>query len=259
MKTVAIIQARMSSTRLPGKVFADVCGQPLLHHVVCRARRARTPDQVVVATSDRPADDVVARFCEMSAVPCFRGSEEDVLDRYCHAARHFKAEAVVRVTADCPLLDPDVIDRVVQAFLAGDQDYVSNTLDRTYPDGLDVEVFSFAALARAWREARLPSEREHVTPYIWKHPELFRLGNVKQDEDLSDLRWTVDEPRDLEFVRAVYRWLGPRSDFGMQEVLALLREHPELGRINAGIERNEGYRWSLERDAIQEQERVGSD
>jgi len=252
VKVVAIIQARMSSTRLPGKVLADVCGQPLLHHVVCRARCARTPDQVVVATSDRPADDAVVRFCEMSSVPCFRGSEEDVLDRYYQAARHFQAETVVRLTADCPLLDPDVVDRVVRAFGEGDRDYVSNTLDRTYPDGLDVEVFSFTALARAWREARLPSEREHVTPYIWKHPELFRLGNVKQEEDLSDLRWTVDEPRDLAFVRAVYRWLGPRSDFGMKEVLALLREHPELGRINAGIERNEGYRRSLERDTIQE-------
>jgi spore coat polysaccharide biosynthesis protein SpsF len=254
MKMVAIIQARMASTRLPGKIMADLAGKPLLDHVVRRAQQARTLDLVAVATSDQPTDDVVARFCQEAGIPCFRGSEDDVLDRYYQAAKHFQAHVIVRLTADCPLLDPAVIDKVVQAFHAGDYDYVSNTLEPTYPDGLDTEVFRGSALEWAWREARLKSEREHVTPYIWKQPALFRLANVKHDQNLFGLRWTVDEPEDLEFVRRVYHYLGSTPSFGMAEIIALLREHPEISDVNAGFDRNEGYAKSLREDALIKEE-----
>jgi spore coat polysaccharide biosynthesis protein SpsF len=250
MRTVAIIQARMTSTRLPGKILADLAGCPLLERVVGRAKRAKLLQLVAIATTDRPTDDAVAALCDKIGVACFRGSEDDVLDRYYQAAKTFAAETVVRLTADCPLLDPDVIDRAVRCFQAGDFDYLSNGVERTYPDGLDTEVFRFTALERAWREARLKSEREHVTPYLYKHPELFRLGSEKNDRDFSALRWTVDEPEDLEFVRAVYGHFGPERTFGMADVLKLLGEHPELQAINAGFEINEGYQKSLREDAV---------
>jgi spore coat polysaccharide biosynthesis protein SpsF len=250
MKTVAIIQARMASTRLPGKIMADLAGQPLLERVVHRARQARSLDLVTVATTDRPADDAVARFCKEANISCFRGNENDVLDRYYQAAKCFEADIVVRLTADCPLLDPIVVDKVVSAFRLGDYDYTSNTIKPTYPDGLDTEVFRREALERAWHEANLTSEREHVTSYIWKHPDLFRLSNVEHSEDLSALRWTVDEPQDLEFVRRIYAHLDLKSHFGMKEVLALVREHPELTKINTEFERNEGYQKSLREDTI---------
>ncbi len=247
MRTVAIIQARMQSTRLPGKVLADVAGAPLLMRVVERAQRASLLDAVVVATSEAEADDCIARFCQEHSLQCFRGSEGDVLDRYHEAALHFNAEVIVRLTADCPLLDPLVIDRVVQTFSEGSVDYVSNTLECTYPDGLDTEVFSRDCLARARRLAQMKSEREHVTAYIVKHPESFALGGVRNAVNLSHMRWTVDEPEDLEFVRAIYLARGPDS-FGMAEVLALLHAQPSLSKINAGFARNQGYQESLSQD-----------
>jgi spore coat polysaccharide biosynthesis protein SpsF (cytidylyltransferase family) len=247
-KVVGIIQARMSSTRLPGKVLADLAGKPLLYHVVQRAKQAASLQDVLVATTDRPADDQIAQACASMGFSCYRGSEDDVLDRYYQAARCAQSDVVVRLTADCPLLDPHVIDRVVTVFLEGDFDYVSNTIEPSYPDGLDTEVFSAQALERAWREAKLKSEREHVTPYIWKQPALFRLHCVKHEPDLSALRWTVDEPEDLEFVRRVYAALGSTTVFGMQEVIALIERRPDLRTINAGFERNEGYHKSLRED-----------
>jgi len=240
----------MGSSRRRGKVMAEIAGRPMLEHVVRRAQRATTLELVVVATSDHPNDDAVAQFCSNTDIPCFRGSEDDVLDRYYQAGRKYKADPIVRLTADCPLLDPVVIDQVVEVFRSGDYDYVSNALEPTYPDGLDAEVLRFRALEQAWQEARWQTEREYPTAYIFKHPELFRLRNVRHDVDLSDLRWTVDEPDDLEFVRRVYQHLGPEPSFGMQEILNLLRQHPELKQINAGIERNEGYQKSLREDQI---------
>ncbi|GAB4407530.1 MAG: glycosyltransferase family protein [Anaerolineae bacterium] len=247
MKIVAIIQARMASTRLPGKVLAEIAGQPMLYHVIQRTQQTRNLDLVVVATSTNQADDAIAQFCQTANLPCFRGSENDVLDRYYQAARHFEAEIIVRLTADCPLLDPKVIAKVVQTFQAGIFDYVSNTLQCTYPDGLDTEVFSLAALTQAWLEAHLASEREHVTPYIWKNPAKFRLCNVAGEHDFSAFRWTVDESQDLAFVRAVYEYLGP-GPFGMAAILDLLETHPDLSKTNAAFGRNEGYQKSLRED-----------
>ncbi|HEY7060820.1 MAG TPA: aminotransferase class III-fold pyridoxal phosphate-dependent enzyme [Chloroflexota bacterium] len=249
-RVVAIVQARMGSTRLPGKVLAEIAGRPMLCHVVRRVERAATIDRVVLATSSAPADDAVAAFCDQEGIACFRGSEADVLDRYYQAAREAEAEVVVRVTADCPLIDPAVIDRVVGALLAGDCDYATNTLRYTYPDGLDVEAFTFAALARAWEESSKLSEREHVTPYL-RLSGRFRVRGVERDgAPLSGQRWTVDEPSDLAFVRDVYAALGNTGDFGLEDVMALLAREPGLGDREGPAVANEGYYRTLYAQAV---------
>jgi spore coat polysaccharide biosynthesis protein SpsF len=232
-------------------VLMDIAGHPMLRHVVSRVYQAEMLDEVVVATSDNVSDDSVAALCEQEGIPCFRGSENDVLDRYYQAARWLGADRIVRITADCPLIDPVVVGKVVAVYLDGGCDYASNTIERTYPDGLDTEVFSFEALERAWREARLMSEREHVTSYIWKNRGLFKLRQVTQEADLSDLRWTVDEPEDLEFVRRVYEHLyQPDQVFLMEDIVRLLERHPELLEINQGFGVNEGYLRSLQEDRV---------
>ena len=190
----------------------------------------------------------MVKFCDISGIPYFRGSEDDVLDRYYQAAKYFRADVIVRITADCPLIDSTVIDKVVRVFQTGKYDYVSNTIQPTYPDGLDTEAFRFDTLEQTWHEASLKSEREHVTPYIWKHPNIFRLFNVKHEQDLSGLRWTVDVPEDLEFARRVFKYLSVDPRFGMEDVLALLRDHPELNQLNARFKRNQGYEKSLNED-----------
>lgn len=247
MKTIALIQARMSSSRLPGKVLQDIAGQPMLLHVVHRAKQAKSIDSVAVITTTYADDDAIEMLCKENGIPCFRGSLDDVLDRYYQAATYFKADVVVRLTADCPLLDPAIIEQVVKTFHLNSFDYVANIVEITYPDGLDTEVFRFETLERAWKEARLKSEREHVTVYILKHPELFRLGSVKQEEDLSSLRWTVDTPQDLEFVRTIYSFF-PDADFGMHDIVKLMKAHPEITKINSEQQRNEGYQKSLRED-----------
>lgn len=243
-KTVAIIQARMGSTRLPGKALQQIAGQPMLQHVWERAGRATRLDQVLVATSTADQDDAIADYCAWNGIVCFRGSENDVLDRYYHAARFASADTVVRLTADCPLLDPTVIDTVLAAFRRGTFDYISNVDPPTYPDGLDTEVFTFEALERAWLTASLPSEREHVTPFLRAAAHGFRTGNVFSPIDLSHLRWTVDESADLTFVRNVFHALGT-TRFGFVETVALLERSPHLRLLNASYTRNEGYQRSL--------------
>jgi glutamate-1-semialdehyde 2,1-aminomutase/spore coat polysaccharide biosynthesis protein SpsF len=248
MKTAAIIQARMNSTRFPGKVLEDLAGQPMLFRVVERARRARTLQEVIVATSDQPSDDRIAERCAANGVTCIRGSENDVLDRFHRVAQATKADVVVRITADCPLLDPAVVDRVVEAFYENVVDYASNVMPCTYPDGLDVEVFSAQALARAWREAKKQSEREHVTPYL-RYSGQFRVINVAHKSDLSSHRWTVDDLVDLAFVRRVFERLGPEAPFGIEEILSLLAADPTLRQMQGQAVMNEGYFRSLHAQA----------
>jgi glutamate-1-semialdehyde 2,1-aminomutase/spore coat polysaccharide biosynthesis protein SpsF len=246
---IAIIQARMGSSRLRGKSMAEIEGRPMLWHVMQRVKRARLVDRVVVATSTAPADDVIEKMCLENGVQCYRGSENDVLDRYYHAARAEKAAQVVRITADCPLIDPEVIDRVVSRFQRGDLDYASNAMVRTYPDGLDTEICSFAALERAWHESTRPYEREHVTPYL--RSDKFRTANIENDASslYQHYRWTVDEPEDLEFIRAVYKAFRERETFGMKDVLELIEKNPGLEKMNADIVSNVGYYKSLFDDA----------
>ncbi len=221
----------------------------MLWHVVNRARRAKGADKVVVATTDQRPDDAIADFCQREGIGCYRGSEADVLDRFYQAARANGADVVVRVTADCPLIDPAVIDEVVTRFERGDCDYACNVIRYTYPDGLDTEVFSFAALERAWREARKPSEREHVTPYL--RTDKFRVASVESHVALppGQQRWTVDHPADLEFVRKIYEAFSQNGDFGFREVLDLLKERPELATIQVETITNEGYYKSLYQQA----------
>jgi glutamate-1-semialdehyde aminotransferase/spore coat polysaccharide biosynthesis protein SpsF (cytidylyltransferase family)/predicted dehydrogenase len=246
---VAIIQARMGSSRLPGKSMAEIEKQPMLWHVIKRVKRATLVDRVVVATSTAPGDDAVERFCQENDVPCYRGSENDVLDRFYVAARGEKASQVVRITADCPLIDPEVIDRVVRRFQRGDLDYASNAMVRSYPDGLDTEIFSFAALERAWHEASKSSEREHVTPYL--RSDKFRTANIENDSTVSyqHYRWTVDEAADLEFIRAVYKGFRGKESFGMKDVFELIEKNPGLEKMNSDIVSNLGYYKSLFHDA----------
>jgi glutamate-1-semialdehyde aminotransferase/spore coat polysaccharide biosynthesis protein SpsF (cytidylyltransferase family)/predicted dehydrogenase len=246
---VAIIQARMGSTRLPGKSMAEIEKRPMLWHVVQRVKRATLVDRVVVATSTSPADDAIENMCRENGVPCYRGSESDVLDRFYVAAHAEKASQVVRITADCPLIDPEVIDRVVRRFQRGDLDYASNAMVRNYPDGLDTEIFSFSALERAWHEATKTSEREHVTPYL--RSEKFRVANVENGSTslYQRYRWTVDEAEDLEFIRAVYKAFRGKDNFGMKDVLELIEKTPGLEKMNSEIVSNRGYYKSLFEDA----------
>lgn len=252
MTVVAIVQARMGSSRLPGKVMADLLGRPLLARVLERAQAIRSVDSVILATTRAARDRVLLELAKECDVIPFAGSEDDVLDRYYAAARAVSADIIIRLTADCPLLDPEVTGQVLERFLQGDVDYASNNHPPTFPDGLDSEVFSFLALEEAWRRARLTSEREHVTPYIWKNPAKFRLSNIASPIDLSAMRWTVDEPADLEFVRAVYAGLCRNNQvpFHVADVLALLAREPALGKLNQGLVRDEGYAKSLLDDQV---------
>lgn len=247
MHTVAIVQARMGSTRLPGKILKPLAGKPALWHVVNRLRYAKRLDQVVVATTDEKQDDVVEKFCLENDVPCFRGSQEDVLDRYYHAAKKFSADPIVRITADCPVIDPAIVDEVVEGFMNGKYDVYG--LSGEFPDGLDCTVFSFWALEDTWENAKLPSEREHVGPYMHNHPERYKIGIYEKFKGLSHHRWTLDEEADLLFLQAIYdRIYRPGQIFVTQDILDLLEREPHLMEINSGIIRNEGYLKSLEED-----------
>ena len=238
MRVVAIIQARMSSTRLPDKVLLDLAGEPMLARCLNRTSHAQTLDEVVVATTVQPADEAIVHLCAERGWPCFRGSEEDVLDRYYRAAVTHQADVVVRITSDCPLIEPEIVDRVVQEFLdlQPGVDYACNVLPRrTFPRGLDTEVMRFDVLEQACREDDNPAWREHVTPYIQRNPDLFRIHGVMNEVDYSHMRWTVDTPEDLAFVRRIYEHFG-HDRFSWREVLAVLEEHPEWLKINQHIQ-----------------------
>ena len=248
-RILGILQARVSSSRLPGKVLKPILGKPMLLHQLDRVRRARTLDALVVATSTDPSDDPIAELCAAAGVKCFRGSLNDVLDRFYQAALEFEPEHIVRLTGDCPLADPGIIDGLVEFYLAGSFDHAGNAVEPMFPDGLDAEILRFSALESAWREAALPSQREHVTPFIHQQPDRFRIGSYRNDVDLSHLRWTVDEPADFDLVERIYAALYPsKPDFTTADILDLLKRQPDLVQLNNGIRRNQGYERSLERD-----------
>ena len=264
MTTVAIIQARMGSSRLPGKVLLDICGKPMLQHVLERTQRAQTLDKVVVATTSEPEDQAIADFCAAKEIACFRGSLHDVLDRCYQAARLGRADVVVRITADCPAIDPELIDRTI-ALVTGQAedraDFACNRLpppfQRSLPIGLDVEACSFSALERAWREAGETFQREHVMPYLYEGVELapdagaqahgpwwvargvsprgFRVAQLHHRPDYGSLRWTVDTPADLAFIREVFSRLAGKPNFSWYDLLALVQKEPALAEINAAV------------------------
>jgi spore coat polysaccharide biosynthesis protein SpsF len=238
----AIVQARMGSTRLPGKALLDIEGRSMLARVVDRVRRARTVTQIVVATPDGPMDDVLADHARTLNIDVFRGREDDVLDRYYQAAQQHQLDVVVRITSDCPLIDPELIDEVVRPILGPGArvDYSANTVARTFPRGLDVEAVPFAALERVWREAESPHERAHVFPYLYEHPALFSVVGLSNPVDRSHMRWTVDTPEDLAFIRAVYRLIGSR-ECGWMDVVTLLDAHPGVSDLNVMVEQKSAH------------------
>lgn len=256
-KVVAIIQGRMSSSRLPGKILADISGQPMLQRVFVRTSRSATVSETIFATTTDSTDDPVAEYCDFSGIPFTRGSQFDVLDRYYQTASEAKADVVVRITADCPVIDPELIDNVVRAVISNQSlvDFVCNRLPppyrRTYPIGLDIEACTFEALKKAWKEAKEPQHREHVMPYLYEGVKLitdnrllftgvssrgFKVALLNHTTDFGDYRWTVDTPEDLEFMREVYSHFNGRDDFTWKEVLDLVHDHPELAKINAGVQ-----------------------
>ena len=224
----------MGSSRLPGKVLKDIAGKTMLERVVTRVRVCERVSEVVVATTVESADDAVVTECARLEAPVHRGSVLDVLDRYHGAACAHAAQAVVRVTSDCPLIDPRVVDEIIGAFVRDGSDYASNSIEHSYPRGLDAEVFTMAALERSHREARIDFERVHVTPYIYRHPEIFRLTSVRMAESHADLRWTVDTPEDLELARLLYARVG-RDAFGWRDALAVVEADPTLRGVNQHI------------------------
>ena len=276
--TIAIIQARMGSSRLPGKVLLDIAGKPMLRRVVERTMLAKTVDQVVVATTTEPSDDPVIEMCDALGYPCYRGSLYDVLDRYYQAARQYQARNIVRITADCPLIDPEVIDRTVNAFfgqvtahdvilsdtkstsITQNQkskienpkcfDFVANRLPppwgRTYPIGLDTEVCTFEALETAWSEASAKHQREHVMPFFYDNLDRFRVLLVNHTEDQGRYRWTVDTAEDLEVLRQIYARFPGQEYFSWLEVLELYQREPQLAQINAQVQ-HKHYRQIDER------------
>ncbi|MDD5560600.1 MAG: glycosyltransferase family protein [Candidatus Omnitrophica bacterium] len=248
----AIVQARMSSTRLPGKVLREILGKPMLWHLINRLKKSHLIEKIIVATSIKEIDRPILGVAQECGVEFFAGSEDDVLDRYYQAASKFCADPIIRITADCPLIDPKVIDKLINCYLKnkGNVDYGTICIPPTYPDGLDAEIFSFAALEKAWKEAKKQTEREYVTSYIWKNNRIFRQLNVACDEDLSHMRWTVDEEKDFLFVSEIYKGLYKSVDkvFYMQDILDFLKAHPEIAAINQGIGRNEGYIKSLRKE-----------
>lgn len=249
MKLCAIIQARINSVRLPAKVLLDLEGKTVLERVVERVRAGKFIDEVVVATGSETDNFAIVELCQRSGINIFCGSENDVLDRFYQAALKYKAGQIIRVTADCPLIDPAVIDDVINLHLKEEADYSSNAIKESYPDGEDVEIMTLAALKNAWENACLRSQREHVTVYIRNNPSIFKICNLENEQNLSDKRWTLDEHRDYDFIKNIYKFLYQQNRlFGMKEILALLCRRPELELINRGIERNEGYCKSLKND-----------
>jgi len=252
MNVVAIVQARMGSIRLPGKVMREILGKPMLWHLVNRLKHARFIDKIVIATTENARDEPILKLAREMGVEGFTGKEDDVLDRYYQAAKKYGAETVVRNTADCPLVDPELVDRIIGHYLknADMLDYVSN--GPSYPDGIvETEAFPFVALEKAWREAKLLSEREHVTAYIWKNKEIFRTATVQYDEDLSHLRLVVDDEKDLQLVTEVFKNLYKEGEiFHLKDILDFLDKRPELLELNKRTVRNEGYQKSLAQDRL---------
>lgn len=247
MQIGAIIQARMGSSRLAGKVLKELNGKTVLEHIYYRTKCSKV-DKCVVATTTKREDDEIELLCNKNNILCYRGDENDVLKRYYDTAKEYKFDIIVRITSDDPLKDTSIINKAIVMLLDNNYDYVSNTIHPTYPEGIDVEVFSFGALENAYFYAELPSEREHVTPYIWKNPQKFNIHNFENDIDLSSKRWTMDKEDDYEFMKKIYGHFIGKNNFSMQEVLEILKKNPEYELINKNHIRNEGYIKSLKEE-----------
>lgn len=246
---IAIIQARVGSKRFPNKVMKYLEDKTVLEHVVNRVKKSRYIDEVFVATTIDKKDLAILQLCSAKHMRVFCGAEEDVLDRFYQLAKLLHPNHIVRITSDCPVIDPKIIDLIIETHLKLNSDYTSNTIIDSYPDGLDTEVFSFSVLEKCWKEAKLISEREHVTPYIKKHPKLFLLHSIVSDINYADKRWTIDTESDYEFLKSIFKILYKKNHlFGMNEILQLLEKSPSLEKINSNNIRNAGYLKSLKND-----------
>lgn len=242
MKVNAIVQARCGSTRLPEKVFALIDGKPLIWHVVMRLKQAKKVDEIIIATTDNARDDVIETWCRENNVLCFRGNEDDVLNRYYEASRHFPSDVVVRITADDPFKEPEVIDEVIDTLLDGDYDLVTNNFPPSFPEGLDCEAFYFKVLEEMEKKSEDSFEREHVTQYVYRNPDKYKIGNVACEKQLSHYRWTIDNIEDLQMVNAIYEKRHGQGTLLMEEILDIIEKNPEISDINATVKRSDMYK-----------------
>lgn len=243
MNANAIIQARCGSTRFPNKIFVEIDGKPLIWHVVARLKYAKMIDDIIMATTTNPMDDLIQEWCEEENIKCFRGSEEDVLNRYYNASLAFPSDIVVRITADDPFKEPSLIDRIISKLITEDYDYVTNNYPPSFPEGLDCEAFKSEVLSKMERNSADRFEREHVTQYVFHHPEQFKIGNVSSERQLSSYRWTIDTEEDYKMVQAIYdhRVKGKHGMLLMDEILDILNLYPEIGMINSTVKRSAMY------------------
>ncbi len=248
---IAIVQARMGSSRLPGKVLRKIKGKTLLELYLNRVKPNQLIDKIVIATTTKSSDDIIEELAKKLGFDCFRGSESDLLDRFWQCAKKYKADVIVRLTADDPFVDYQVIDRAIKIFNENQADFVTNHFEPTYPEGLDIEVYSIGALERSWQDAKLLSEREHVFPYIQNHQSQFKIINFRQDSDYSHLRWTIDYDCDFEMTKIIYDYLYNDNPIFLQDdILSLLEKHPEIAEMNAHINRKEGVNKTKANDRV---------
>jgi len=250
-KITVMIQARTGSSRLAGKVLSQIENKPMIWHVINRVKKIESVQQIVLITTNDESDQVLLDIAKNEDIMGFAGDTTNVLNRHYQCALKISADPIIRITSDCPIIDPYLVEEMLQFFLTHNYDYVSNIHPATYPDGLDVEIFSFQTLEKTFLDAKLNSEKEHVTPYMEKHPELFNIFNFENNEDLSHIRLTVDQKEDLELIQNLYSVMSPKNDFGLNEIKDVFSKKPELFKINSKYRRNEGYLKSLKEDEIE--------
>ena len=250
-KITVMIQARTGSSRLPGKVLSEIENEPMIWHVINRVKKIKSVQQIALITTKEKSDQALLNIADDEGIIGFVGDTKDVLNRHYQCALKIYADPIIRITGDCPVIDPFLVEEMLLFYLKNNYDYVSNIHPATYPDGLDTEIFSFNTLKHVALNAKLNSEREHVTSYIEKHSELFKIYNFENDTDLSNIRLTVDQKEDLELIRHIYSMMSPKSNFGLNEILNLISTNPEILKINLKFKRNEGYLKSIKEDKLQ--------
>ena len=249
-KITVIIEARTDSSRLPNKVIAEIEGRPMIFYVIDRVKQIKAVEQIILATTQEKNDQILIEIGKQNSIMTFAGDSIDVLNRDYQCALQNNADPIIRITGDCPLIDSNIVENMLQFFLENDYDYISNRISPKYPDGLDVEIYSFKTLQMVAQNAKWSSERELVTTYITKNPKIFKIFSYENQEDLSHYRWTVDEEKDLEFVRQIYSIMKPKTNFSMNKIIDILKKNPELSNINSGIMRNEGHLKLYDNDKL---------
>ena len=249
-KITVIIEARTGSSRLRNKVVAEIEGKPMIFYVIDRVKQIKSVEQIILATTQEKNDKILIEIAKQNSIGIFTGDSMDVLNRDYQCALQNNADPIIRITGDCPLIDPDIIGEMLEFYLKNNYDYISNRINPKYPDGLDVEIYSFKTLQMVEQNAKLSSERALVTTYITKNPKIFKIFSYENQEDLSGHRWTVDEQNDLEFVRKIYSIMKPKTNFSMNEIIEILVKNPELLKINSGIMRNEGHLKLYDNDKV---------